>query len=54
MTPSLVTALGLTLWDAQWQRSALAGLVHPVLGLDHFFALLGVGMWAGRLGHAAQ
>lgn len=54
MSPSLVAALGLTLWDAQWQGSVLAGLVHPILGLDHFFALLGVGMWAVQLRDRAR
>lgn len=27
-----------------------AGLAHPLLGLDHLLAMLGVGLWASRLG----
>ncbi len=30
-----------------------AGLVHPLLGLDHLIAMLAVGLWAGRLGGRA-
>lgn len=40
--------------NTEWLRSLLAGLAHPVLGLDHLFALLGVGMWAARLGDTAR
>jgi urease accessory protein len=31
-----------------------AGLVHPLIGLDHLFALIGAGLWAGWLGGRAQ
>ena len=42
-----VVAIGLG--DAE-RRSLVIGLIDPLLGLDHFLALLGVGAWAGRLG----
>jgi urease accessory protein len=32
------------------KSSLLTGLVHPLRGLDHLFALLAVGLLAGRLG----
>ncbi|HWS03883.1 MAG TPA: HupE/UreJ family protein [Gammaproteobacteria bacterium] len=31
-----------------------AGLVHPLIGLDHLLALIGAGLWAGWLGGRAQ
>ncbi|MDV3237711.1 MAG: HupE/UreJ family protein [Gammaproteobacteria bacterium] len=31
-----------------------SGLVHPLLGPDHLFALLGAGLWAGWLGGRAR
>ena len=31
-----------------------AGLWHPLLGIDHLLAMIGVGMWAGFLGGAAR
>jgi urease accessory protein len=31
------------------RNSLMAGLTDPVRGLDHFLALLAVGIWAGRL-----
>jgi urease accessory protein len=31
-----------------------AGVVHPLIGLDHLFALLAAGLWAGWLGGRAQ
>ena len=33
---------------------ALAGLMHPFLGLDHLLAMLAVGVWATQLGGRAQ
>jgi urease accessory protein len=39
--------------DAGGRRSFLVGLVDPVLGLDHFIVLMGLGFWAGKLGDAA-
>jgi urease accessory protein len=30
-----------------------AGLVHPLLGLDHLLAMIAVGLWAGQQGGAA-
>ncbi|MDO9710349.1 HupE/UreJ family protein [Paracraurococcus lichenis] len=32
----------------------LAGLLHPVSGLDHLLAMVMVGLWAGLLGGAAR
>jgi urease accessory protein len=31
-----------------------AGLVHPLIGLDHLLALIGAGLWAGWLGGGAR
>lgn len=31
-----------------------AGVAHPLFGLDHLFALLGAGLWAGWLGGSAR
>lgn len=31
-----------------------AGLVHPLIGLDHLLALIAAGLWAGWLGGRAQ
>lgn len=33
---------------------AVAGLVHPFLGLDHVLAMLAVGLWGGRVGGRAR
>ncbi len=30
------------------------GLFHPFTGLDHFFAMIAVGLWAAQLGGRAQ
>ena len=32
----------------------VAGLVHPLVGLDHLLALIGAGLWAGWLGGGAR
>lgn len=32
----------------------MAGVVHPLIGFDHLFALIGAGLWAGWLGGRAQ
>lgn len=40
--------------EAEGRSSLLAGLADPVLGLDHFLALLVVGVWAGRGGDTGQ
>src|ERR1044072_7106739 len=34
--------------------SLLAGMLHPVAGIDHLFALLAVGLLAGRMGGTAR
>lgn len=31
-----------------------AGVLHPLIGLDHLFALIGAGLWAGWLGGRAR
>jgi urease accessory protein len=31
----------------------MAGFLHPLLGLDHLLAMVGVGIWAGQLGKRA-
>lgn len=31
-----------------------AGLVHPLIGVDHLLALIGAGLWAGWLGGGAR
>ncbi len=33
---------------------ALAGLTHPLMGLDHLLAMLAVGVWASQLGGRAR
>lgn len=33
--------------------SFLAGFVHPLVGLDHFIAMAGIGIWAAQLGGRA-
>ena len=35
-------------------NGALAGMLHPLLGLDHLLAMLAVGIWAARLGGRAR
>lgn len=35
-------------------NDAAAGLLHPLLGLDHLLAMLAVGMWSARLGGRAK
>jgi len=32
----------------------LAGLLHPLTGIDHLLAMLAVGLWAGRSGGSAR
>ena len=39
--------------DGQERRSWAAGLLDPLIGLDHFMVLVGIGLWAGRLGAPA-
>lgn len=31
----------------------VAGFVHPLMGLDHLLAMLGIGLWASQLGRRA-
>ncbi|WEF34807.1 HupE/UreJ family protein [Pseudoduganella chitinolytica] len=35
-------------------EGALAGLLHPLTGLDHVLAMLAVGLWGAQLGGRAQ
>lgn len=35
-------------------EGALAGLLHPLAGIDHLLAILAVGMWAAHLGGRAR
>ncbi|WP_317205256.1 HupE/UreJ family protein [Janthinobacterium sp.] len=35
-------------------HGALAGLMHPFLGLDHLLAMLAVGVWAAQMGGRAK
>lgn len=35
-------------------NGAVAGILHPLLGLDHILAMLAVGIWAARLGGRAR
>jgi urease accessory protein len=48
---SLLASLG---WGDRGRDALAAGLLDPVLGLDHFMVLLGVGLWAGQWGGTAQ
>jgi urease accessory protein len=34
--------------------SFMAGLTHPVFGLDHVLAMIGVGLWGATLGDLAR
>lgn len=34
--------------------SMFAGVLHPLLGLDHLIALIGIGMWSAQLGGNAR
>ena len=36
------------------RQSLVVGLADPVLALDHFVVLIGVGLWAGKLGASAH
>ncbi|HEX8405909.1 MAG TPA: HupE/UreJ family protein, partial [Duganella sp.] len=33
---------------------AMAGLMHPLTGIDHILAMLAVGLWGAQLGGRAQ
>lgn len=35
-------------------NGVLAGMLHPLLGLDHLLAMLAVGIWAARMGGRAR
>ncbi|TSA52380.1 MAG: urease accessory protein UreJ [Nitrosomonadaceae bacterium] len=35
-------------------NGAMAGIIHPFLGLDHLLAMLAVGVWAAQLGGRAR
>ena len=53
---ALAMAAGLLLLalGVEGRGALLAGVADPLLGLDHFLGLLGVGLWAGRLGGAQR
>lgn len=58
--PFLVASLGLIASPAlahtgqgDAARGFLAGLLHPITGLDHLLAMLAVGMWGAQLGMPA-
>jgi len=36
-----------------YDAGLVAGLTHPFIGLDHFLAMVAVGIWAGQLGGRA-
>jgi urease accessory protein len=40
--------------DHNEHGSFLAGLTHPVFGLDHVLAMIGVGLWGATLGDLAR
>ncbi|HWW73296.1 MAG TPA: HupE/UreJ family protein, partial [Duganella sp.] len=35
-------------------HGAMAGLLHPLTGIDHILAMLAVGLWGAQLGGRAQ
>lgn len=35
-------------------EGALAGLLHPLLGLDHLLAMIAIGLWASQLGERGR
>ena len=39
--------------DESGRRSWMAGLIDPVVEIDHLVILVGVGLWAGKLGGSA-
>lgn len=49
LTPSLALAHP----DFGHVHGVMAGLAHPLGGIDHLFAMIGVGLWAAQLGGRA-
>ena len=52
LTASLVLGLALmiaVILEPEGRRALVAGLTDPLRGLDHFLALLALGIWVGRL-----
>ncbi|RJG01962.1 HupE/UreJ family protein [Noviherbaspirillum sedimenti] len=45
---------GAALAHPGYAHGVLAGVLHPLLGLDHLLAMLAVGIWAARLGGRAR
>ena len=51
---ALMVLLAWAVLDADGRQSLVAGLADPVLGLDHFMVVVGIGLWAGQLGDMAR
>lgn len=51
---TLTALLAFLVLNERGRDHLTAGLLDPILGLDHFLVLLGVGLWAGRWGGRAQ
>lgn len=56
---SILTLLALTYGGAALAHpghaeGAMAGLLHPLTGIDHILAMLAVGLWGAQLGGRAQ
>lgn len=50
---ALVPALALAHPEGHGAHDAVAGLLHPFIGMDHLLAMVAVGLWASRLGRRA-
>ncbi len=53
LTAAASPAMAHTGLHAFGESGFVAGLAHPMLGLDHLLAMLGVGVWAAQLGGRA-
>ncbi len=53
-TLALLASSGAAMAHPGHPEGALAGLLHPLTGLDHVLAMLAVGLWARQLGGQAR
>jgi urease accessory protein len=51
---TLTALLAFLVLEDSGRDHLVAGLLDPILGLNHFLVLAGVGLWAGRWGGRAQ
>lgn len=50
----MTTTLAFMFLENSERDALVAGFLEPILGLEHFMVLLGVGLWAGQWGGTAQ